>query len=83
MAIEAPDFALVGKAMRQARQAAGLSLRQAAPLLGVDVTTLSRYERGQLEVPLHIIGLASRVYKSVLPILVWIEQAVRLMMAAA
>lgn len=83
MATVAPDFALVGEAMRKARVAAGLNLRQAAPLLGVDVTTLSRYERGLLPVPVHVIALTVRVYRTALPALVWLEQALRVLVAAA
>lgn len=68
----------IGEAMRQARIQAGLTLKQAAPLLGVDEGTLSRYERDQVEAPLPVLAKACRVYRSMLPAWAYMERAVRM-----
>ena len=38
----------LGEAIRQAREAVGLSIRQLAPLVGIHYSVLSRYERGKV-----------------------------------
>jgi transcriptional regulator with XRE-family HTH domain len=45
---EAPTLASV---IRQAREAAGLSIRQLAPLVGIDYSVLSRIEAGKVTRP--------------------------------
>ncbi|HEY8414372.1 MAG TPA: helix-turn-helix domain-containing protein [Thermaerobacter sp.] len=73
----------IGEAMRQARLQAGLTLRQAAPLLGVDEATLSRYERDVVEPPLQVLMLAGRAYRSSLPQWVYLARAIRLFLEVA
>lgn len=68
----------VGMALRTARLQAGLTLQQAARRLPVDEATLSRYERGKVEPPLEIIAAATREYRSPLPMLAYLERAVRI-----
>ncbi|MFS8640562.1 MAG: helix-turn-helix domain-containing protein [Symbiobacteriaceae bacterium] len=67
----------VGEALRAARSQAGLTLRQAAGRLKADEATLSRYERGKVEPPLEIIAAATREYRSPLPMLAYLERALR------
>lgn len=67
----------VGEAMRQARLRAGLTLQQAAAQMDMDEATLSRYERDQLEAPLSVIARSAKVYRSSLPLLAYLERALR------
>lgn len=67
----------IGEAMRMARLQANMTIRKAAPLLGVDEATLSRYERNVLEPPLPVLVTATRVYRSSLPAWAYLDRAVR------
>ncbi len=47
-----PDYRELGRRLRVAREAAGLSQRDVADHLGIEDSTYSRYESGKLRIPL-------------------------------
>ena len=46
------------------REQAGLTQEQAAPLLGIDVSTLSRYENGHMLVSQDLVAAMVKVYRT-------------------
>jgi transcriptional regulator with XRE-family HTH domain len=71
----------IGERLKQRRKMAGLSLREAAPLLGISAMAPSKWERGQVALTSEHLIRAGRAYGCKASDLMYVKPKVELTMA--